>query len=729
MLTGPIQPLPQTRPLDRSNECLALWEQNSKPNAVELPWPKADSFNAASVAALMANAKTVMLGGSRVALYEHVLAALRPGMRVYAYGAQALEGQQALGQTIAKAKNQVMVRLGYDVPANWIIVDGGRAGVLLVGSPGKDPQWAIPLERPQARSLFEAFRILFWFHARREGLPDAAGDFAFRPPLPAPYRDPGADVPLPTGRLVINGALPDLVSDAEFRIVPDGLNPGRAGTLVMSPDAGKFARVREPARAGTRVVWTDTGLPRTTITRQRLVMDLIAAPVSIQLEWDTATAVDTYHRVDKACENPKWVFYAERRLREIAGPVLLDGASSAMSVTDKEPIELPDVVSSLAAFDSAEPKDFPKPSPLSKKVVYSWRTVPEVVPPGAGKAKIVKQWTALDEWSTRSIDILRRRLDTMEQEEPSFLGRLKRILSGQTAVQHERARIRNVLTELGEQPLSQRSDAAKMVQSLVEEAGKIRGLLQRAHDSRQKAEDDVDVEQQRAAWQAEVQRAQSDLAEKRNACADLENKVPIAEASFKEADAAHQKQLVDLRAARLTPLNQERELAVAELAKVKTNLEALGGKATKEEKKPFTAEITRLEQRLATIKGEIQALDKWNPPPADIAEASNRLEKARETRSALRKTRSSLASDIDTLERLVKEPFVPRQTPRLPAVLLPELAPAPPVPDEAPPELGELFELQNDRFLAVRTWEQVARANRVASRLRAKLVAFPDSMK
>lgn len=729
MPTGAIQPLPQSRTLDRSNEAYALWEQNPTPNAVELPWPKAASLNAASVAALIANGKTVMVGGSRVGLYEHVLAAVRPDTRVYAYGAQAIEGNQGLEQTIAKAKNQIMVRLGYDLPANWIVVDGGRTGVLLVGSPGDEPQWAIPLAPVQARSLFEAFRILFWFHARRERLPDTAGSFGYRPPLQAPYRDPGTDVALPAGRLVLNGQLPDPVPDAEFRIVPNGLNPGRGSTLLMPPERGKFVQVRDLAQKGQTVVWTDTGLPRTTITRQRLVMDLIAAPIAIQLEWDTATAVDVFHRVHKACEAPKWVFHAQRRLQDIAGKVLLEGASSAMSVTKDEPISLPDVVAPLATFDSAEPKDFPKPYPLAKKVVYSWTTVPEVVPTGAGKAKMVKQWTALDEWAGRSVEVLRRRLDTMEQDEPGFLGRLKRLLSGQTAVKQERARIRNVLVELGEQPPSQRSDAAKVVEDLVEEAKKIRQLLQRAHEDRQKAEDDADEEEQRVAWQASAERIKGELAEKRKALADLESKVPAAEGAFKEAEATHQKQLAELRAARVAHLNEERERAVSELAKVKTNLEAMGEKATKEDKKPFTTEITRLEQLLATMKRDIQAIEKWTPPAAETEETSSRLEKAREFRNALRKTRVALSKEIEQLEHVESEPFVPRQGPRLPAVTLPDIASAPMVPTEAPPEFGDLFELQGERFLAVRNWEQVARANRIALRLNAKLVAFPDSTK
>ncbi|HRI71956.1 MAG TPA: hypothetical protein PK156_47310, partial [Polyangium sp.] len=391
---------------------------------------------------------------------------------------------------------------------------------------------------------------------------------------------------------------------------------------------------------------------------------------------------------------------------------------------------LPDVVSALAVFESAEPNKFPDPSPLAKNVTYSWRVVPEVVPAGAGKAKIVKQWTALDEWASRSVEILRRRLDTMEQEEPSFLVRLKRLLSGQTVVQQERARIRHVLTELGEQSPSQRAeDAADVVRGLVEEAGKIRDLVQRAHDARQKAEDHMEEEQQRGVWQTKVEQAKKDLAEKRKTLADVDSKAAAAETPVKDAEATLQKQIANLRASRLVQLNEDRERAVSELTTAKTNLEALGSKASKDEKKPITTEIARLEKHLATTKQELQNIDKWLPPVSETEETTGRVEQARNTQKSLRKTRSSLESEIDDLERTAREEFVPRQTPRLPTVALPDIAAAPTVPAEAPPELGELFELQNDRFLAVRTWEQVARANPVASRLRAKLVAFPDSIK
>lgn len=733
MLTGLIQPLPRSRSLDRSGEAHALWEHNPKPNVADLPWPKAASFDASSVAALMANAKTVMLGSSRGALYEHVLASLRPAMRAYAYGSHAMEENRALMQAITKVTDRMLVRLGYELPADWLIVDGGRAGVLLVGSPGDEPRWMIPLGSTQARSLFEAFRVLFWFHARREGLPDADGTFALRPPLPAPYRDPGKDVPLPAGRLVIDGQLSDLVPDAEFRIVPDGARLSRASTVVMPPDRGTFDRARSLAAAGVRVVWTNAGLPRTTITRQRLVMDLITPPVAIQLEWDAGTAVDVFHRVNKACEAPEWVFHAQRRLRDIAGPVLLEGASSAATVKADESIPLSDLRAPLAAFETAEPKDFPEPSPLSKNVTYSWRTVPEVVPVGAGKARIVKQWIALDEWASRSVDILRQRLSTMEGEERSFIGRLKGFLSGQTSVQQERARIRGALAEIGEQPPSQRSDAAEVVQRLVDEAGKIRGLLERAHAERQKAEDDAEEREQREAWRARVESAKQDLVEKRTALAEIEGQQQAAEAAARDAEAMLVKRVAELRAARRVGLTEDREHKASELAKAKAELKELDtqhqGKAPKDERKALTSEIARIESVLAVLKRDLEGVEKWNPPSTELTGATGQMKDARDAKEAVRKTRVSLASDVERLERLAREEFVYREGARLPAVTLPDIAVAPTLPAEAPPEIGELFECQGERFLAIRTWEQATRATRVASRLNAKLVAFPDSTK
>ena len=127
-------------------------------------------------------------------------------MRGYWVGPVAAESDRSLVQALGRASDRIAARLGYELPADWIVVDGGRAGALFVGPPGEPRRWVIPLEPDLARSLFEASRVLWWRHTRREGLPDAGGTFAFRPPLQSPFPDPGTATPLPAGRAIVGAA-------------------------------------------------------------------------------------------------------------------------------------------------------------------------------------------------------------------------------------------------------------------------------------------------------------------------------------------------------------------------------------------------------------------------------------------------------------------------------------------------------------------------------------------
>lgn len=731
MLTGVIKPLSRTQPLDRLDVSYPLWEQHAKPNPIDLPWPNAATFDGGHVRDLLSSARTLVLAGSRLALYQHVIAAMQPGMRAYAYGASTMEGERGM-QDLARTSEQMVIRLGYELPADWIVVDEGRAGVLLVGPPAAERRWAIPLAPDAARSLFEAFRVLFWFHARREWMPDSARNFAFRSPLPSPYRDPGRDVSLPAGRLVIDRPLPDLVPDAEFRIVPDGSTPGRAATVLAPPISGLFAAARRIAATG-RLVWMNTGLPRTTISRQRLVMDLVTGPVGIQLEWETGIAIDVLHRVQKACETPGWTFHVARRLRDVAGLVILEGASAAAPVMADERIDLPDLRASLATFEAATPPSWRAPSPLAKNVVYAWRTLPEVVPAGAGKAQIIRQWTALDEWASRSVTILRQRLSSMEGEERGILDRLKGLWRGHSVVARERKRIGDALVEIGEQPPSQRSDAAELVLRLAEEVGKIHGLLNQAHREHQNAEDEAEERGQREACRARVEQAATELMARRAALAELEGKATTADLATRDAEAARLRRISELRAIRLARLTKDRDRDEPALAEAKKQLKALNtqhrGKAPKAERAPLAAEIARLEHLVAEAKQELLAIDAWSPTVAELTAESGRLKEARAALVALQRPRTTLTSDLARLERAAAEVFAYRPGPRLQTVSLPDVVAAPTVPTEGPPELGELFEHQGERFLAVRTWEQVAPASGVAARLLAKLVAFPDATK
>lgn len=733
MLTGPIVPIPKTLQRDRSDVAYTLWEQAARPNPVDLPWRTAESFDEGEVRALVAAARTVVAAGSRLEVAGQVVANLKPGARAYWYGSVSAESDRGLTQTLDKFSDRLAVRLGYDLPADWIVVDGGRAGVLFVGPPSDRRRWAIPLETALARALFEAFRVLWWCHARREALPDSGRKVAFRPHLPSPFSDPGRSVALSAGRFMFDQPLPDPVPDAEFRVLPDGGAIGRAGVVLMPPSSGPFDIARRVMAGGARVAWTDCGLPRTTVSRQRLVMDLVHGPVGIQLEWETGTAVDVFHRLVKACETPAWTFYLERRLRDINGAVWLEGASAAAPVRNEQRIELGDLRAPLDKFEIAAPMQLPPPAPLTRQVVYAWQTVPESVPAEAAKAQIIRQWIAVDEWAARGVSVLQQRLVSMAGEEQPLLARLKGFLRGQDALRRERDRLREALTEIGEQPPSQRSDARETVTRLEEEAARIQDILQQAHRDRQDAEDRAEEADQRRAWEARVNAAAAALSDKRLEMERIEEREARIHAELLDAEAALRDRTAALRLSHTNQLHEARDAGERLLAEVREQLRELDakhrGKAPKDERKVVNTEIGRREQQVVAATRALAELDKWKPSPAELADETAALKKAREAIASVRKLRAPLASELARLERATNEAFQFRPGARLPASSPPDIGKAPPVPSEAPPEIGELFELQGERFLAVRTWEQHQRAGRVAARLRASLVAFPPSTK
>lgn len=205
------------------------------------------------------------------------------------------------------------------------------------------------------------------------------------------------------------------------------------------------------------------------------------------------------------------------------------------------------------------------------------------------------------------------------------------------------------------------------------------------------------------------------------------------DAEVRVAEVALASRTAELRASRAAGLTETRDRDESSLAEARAQLKELDsknrGSAPKDERKVFTSEIGRLEQQVAAAKRDIAAMDRWVPAPADLADENTALRKGREAKEGVRKLRAPLTAEIPKLERAAHEEFQNRPGTRLAAAILPDLGSAPPVPNEAPPELGELFEHHGQRFLAVRTWEQAQRATHVATRLRASMVAFSPSSK
>ena len=745
MRSGQIQPEEVEKQIDRKAEVIPLWESGTGAN-IDLPWTSPDDLN--DVQPLVANARSVTLaiGATPTSrnLLNAVLQSLPAHCRLYVYGDRALEADATWVQKIAGMGDHVLARLGHRPPADWLIVDKGRDGRLVVGPTAEHRRWVIPVGDALARSLFEAFRVLFWFNATREALPDGNHNVAFRPPLAAPFNAPGPDIPLPAGRLRLDGELDDPVPDAEFRISPKASDPGHARVLFVPPTddlasggTGRPVDLDLPktlCRRGHRVLWVDTGLPRTTVTHQRMVMDIVETPIALQIEWPAATAIDFLHRFERAAQQPAWEFHPARRRDAVKGEVLLDGATQPAKIIPFVSLKADDVDAPLLDFDSARPARFPDIPPLALEATVRWRRVPATLPPGARRAEIVRRWTRVDEWATRTVASLRVELNELENQE-GLLSRLRQWLSSQGGnLALEREQLRDELDEIGESLPSQIADWAEdRMSRLAEVVSRLDELRRTTHDQQQAAEDAKEEEAQRDIWKKRVENAKIKLVEIRQKL--VENEIAQGEAAEKrqKAQATLDKAVKVKRRKRKEFLETERVDLEAKLEAARQSQKSLKAsrksRSSKSAQKKANRRVQDVEQEVASNKQDRESIADWSPPTSEISAESTRLNEAEEVVSNLRSQAARLSEESKEFNRATLEEFRFEEPPRLSAPSTSEVGSHPPIPSEAPPEIGNLYEYHGERFLAIRTWEQLRPAEPVASRLQAKLVVDTNPSK
>ena len=738
--SGPIRREEAEERIDRRKEALPLWERGKGEN-VGLPWTEAGRFDATDVQSLMSNARnaTLVLGATetsralRDAVFQSVLHSPDASCRLYVYGDRMLEPElaPALGQK--GFGDRVLVRLGHRPPADWLVVDGGCDGRLIMGVAAGRRRWVVPVDRGLARSLFETFRVLFWFHAEREALPDAAGHVAFRSPLPAPFDSPGAEVALASGRLRLDGgSLDDPVPDAEIRVSPNASDPGRARILFVPPadgmvNGGDVGSVTTDlpialARRGHRVLWTDTGLPRTTVTHQRMVVDLVEPPIALQLEWPRAKAIEIFNRLDHAVQRPAWEFHLERRLADVKGEVLTADATRPAKVDRSVALNAGDLDAPLTGFDAARPDRHPDIPPLALEVVVRWRRVPAAVPRGARPAAIVRGWTAVDEWVSRRTDILRdtlgKTLDELEspQGQSSLLSRRLPSQSGDTLVSKCR-QLRDEVDEAGESPPSQvPEEAPVLLKRLARITGDLDELRRNAHDRRQAAEEAQAEERQRQAWKKDRAADEARLKDVREKLAANEQVQGKATKRFQSAQKALDAVVTAKRRERQTSLERTRTELDEQLEAARAHRKSLDA----------NRRVHEAERAAERNRRDRESIAAWSPLKAELGDASTQLDEAKKAVSDLQSEAHRLSEEIKELERTLSEAFRFAPPPRLPGPSGSEADPdPPPIPSEAPPELGDLYEHQGRRYLAILTWEQLVPAQPVAKRLGAELVAAP----
>ena len=519
------------------------------------------------------------------------------------------------------------------------------------------------------------------------------------------------------------------------------------------------------------------GLPSMTLTRERVIMDLVEAPIALRLEWPRNVAIDLAHRIERALLQPEWTYYSQRRLRDIKGSVLLDEATEAKDVVPSVSLNVGDVPAPLLAFD-VSPARMPSAPPLALEVIYRWRRVPQTAPKEAGKARIVQDWMRLDEWMRARGDALRGELDGLDKQ-TGLLSRLRRWLPSWDDAVNARRRLRDELDEIGEVAPSQVPAAASdRVTLLMGVAGRMEHLRREAHDNRQTAEDAEAQDAQRAAWQARIDDAKKALSAARAEMAAAEKAGAAAVASEESAQSAIDAHIAAWRVARAAELARETITLEEALSAARVQREALNapepvesgeaastdpqiasegqqgkpgknkkdkkgqkgktgaGEDRREAEDPAKARydadrrIKQAQQAVERNQREREAIAAQSPPAAELRAVTGAFVEARQATERCKAVMDRLAGEIRKHEGAAAEAFRFAPPARLASLQTLDAGPRPPpVPTEALPELGELLEHHGQRFLALRTWEQVKQAKPVADRLRAELVVDASHLK
>ncbi|MBM7114916.1 hypothetical protein [Archangium primigenium] len=751
MRQGPILAESRERQDDRSTRELPLWEKDPAPGDATPPWPRQDTLRPDDWRTVLQGARSVVAACTTLhpAWMREALgwSSQTAQCRTYLFGPEPWVSAPELQSLVKAGGARLLTRLGAEPPADFLVADGER-GWLVLGAPGQPRRWLLPLGPALAHDLHELFVHLFWHQARRESGPEGR----FRECPPSPFPAPGEAGPALTRGQLLSRAEPPvpLLPDAELAVEPRRLPvEGTPRLLLTPPTSDDFTRLRERVGQGTALAWFDRGLPRLALTRRRMVMELGEGPSRLRLEFEAEEAIRIKHLLELGASAGAWRFHAARALGAVRGPVRLEGSAAEQRVHDTLPVDLGDVgAAELLALDDARPTSWREPPALTRCVHYRWRVVPPQAPPGARAAKLLTEWEQLDAHIEARANSAVGVLEKQEQEEGKrgLLARLTGLVSRWKDVNSRRKRLRHALDEVREQPLSRRPDDAARLVTLLEDQEKELLALDR-FCAEQEAQEELRLaeEAQRAAHAREVERArleharlapeleahQTRLQEARDALPALEERWRArSEEVLRAAHAARTaraREQLDACQARLEEHTGRRgELQAA--------LDALPKKEKKEierRKKELYAldkDLKRLSSEKETHRRAAEApfqpgAERPGPDEA-LARLEEQLEASRRDVTALEREAARRQAALDALARAADAAFH-FQPPTLSARPGHKAAAHKPVviPREPLPEVGELLEHGERRYLAVRTWEEAARAKADAQRLGARLVA------
>lgn len=558
----------------------------------------------------------------------------------------------------------VFIRRIADIPASAILTSsGGR--VWLGGS------WSLRLNEQQAITLRQTFLRLFWHEAFEEAW-TGEKQLLWRVARDRPFEVPELDshAPLRVGpnerlQMDVRGACVHFVSHEVPAQIPRKLW-FRAGPEHQD----KLARL---VRQGTEVVWQDLGLPDIVVHENTGEMVVSSSKFRMRIGLDSQQAADARRILDSAAS---WSFQVDLRIGDPSlrkATFWLRNEPEPLVLQKQQSISVGEIPAfSLRAVPDAVPDQWPDANALALSAQYVWKVNPPTLPSGAAEDPLVKRWREIDEQWTEGI----RRLQESSHRFSDHRGRLEKTFASLLGTWLGFGRANDTLVARSNELARQRpsfagpSGAATLLIRLGELEEEMHKLQKDIEDTeRQKVEDDERAKQE-AEWRERVEIAKEKLAKCRDSFQKQKEQLAALEADVEVADE-HMKSV---------------------------SADDKNGKNDKKDayaqKKMLDDELTRTKKNFDRLRNEIQSLEQTAKQPFEF--------------------------------RQIKQPLLPSASGKARFVPAPNNKTTTTLPDQALPEVGELRVHQKQRYLAIRTWEELELGEQAASRLDAKLVAMRD---
>lgn len=522
--------------------------------------------------------------------------------------------------------------------------------------------WILRLDEMQSAALRQSFLRQFWHEAFEEAW-TGGKQLVWRVASERPFD------------------IPEVSQQAPVRVAPDlRVDTPMHGALVhltseVPPDeqprklwlrAGKdhHDRLAQFVRNGTEVLWEERGLPEM-IVRQNSGQVLVGGNKSrLRITLNAEQAVDAA----KLLEAPApWRFGVDVPIGHVAlqlSSFWVTGENEARTLQSRQDISLPDVTASaIRSMPETDPQKFEPPQPLALSARYAWNVMPPKVPAEATEDPLLGLWRNIDQqWASRLERVeetLHLAAENQGRISKAFLRLASAVLGfGRT----HQGLLDAVMRMKKEKPSaagsSRTSELLTQLAQIEERARALQGDIDKAEADEREK---IEEEKQRKVWQARVDQANADLPQRRE-----ESKLLEIQREKLEAELAGVKE-----ARKSASEDEKRDLHAKELA--------------------LSDQIKNAKKQLTRLREEIQA-----------------LEETAAEKFAFRPSAEVMARSKQAAGR-----FVPTSAPARPSIT---------VPDETLPEVGSLRILKNQRYLVIRTWEELAAGEKAAERLNAHLV-------